>query len=121
MHLRTAVLAGIVAGMAAGCGSSGSNSAIPTSPTNPDNPSLTTVFITNGVFSPNPVVVKVGQQVNWKNNDAIEHTATLAGMFDTGPIAPTSAHDVPVPMNTVGTFTFHCAIHANETGSIVVE
>jgi plastocyanin len=120
MHVRAAALAGIVAVLAAGCGSSSMTPALPTSPTNPDNPSLTTVFITNGVFAPNPVVVKVGQQVNWKNYDAIPHTATAA-TFDTGPIAPTSAHDVPVQMNAVGTFPFHCSLHANETGSIVVE
>jgi plastocyanin len=47
-------------------------------------------------------------------------TATDSSVFDTGSIAPTSAADVPVPFTTVGTYNFHCTLHANETGSIVV-
>jgi plastocyanin len=104
--------------LAGGCGSSSGTSTAPSSPSN-----LVTIFITNGVYSPNPLTVKVGQQVNWKNNDTRPHTATLAGAFafDTGSIAPTSAADVPVTMSTAGTFTFHCSLHAGETGTIVVQ
>ena len=116
MHVRTAVLAMLIAA-AAGCGKATS----PLSPASTQDPSITTVFITNGVFSPNPVVVAVGQHVNWKNNDTIAHTATSPGLFDTGPIAPTSAADNPVLMSATGTFTYHCTIHANESGSIVVQ
>ena len=108
---------------AAGCGSSSSpSSTAPSSPTN--STSIVTIFITNGVYSPNPLTVKVGQLVNWKDNDSIAHTATLSGgafSFDTGSIAPNSAADVPVAMTTAGTFTFHCTLHANETGTIIVQ
>jgi plastocyanin len=105
---------------AGGCGSSTSG---PTSPTNPEGtnpPNLLTITITKGVYSPNPLTVKVGQSVNWLNSDTFAHTATDPGVFDTGSIAPTSAADVPVPFTTVGTYNFHCTLHANETGSIVV-
>jgi len=44
-----------------GCGDS-------SSPTSPSSGSLVTVQINNSVFSPNPMTMKVGQQVNWKNN-----------------------------------------------------
>jgi plastocyanin len=104
-------------GLALFAGACGKSTAA--SPSGPDN--LVTIFITNGVFSPNPLTVKVGQRVNWKNNDTIAHTATLTGVFDTGSIAPTSAADVPVAMNTVGTATFHCSIHAGETGTIITQ
>ena len=100
---------------AVGCGSSSS----PASPSGPD--SLVTIFITNGVYSPNPLTVKIGQRVNWKNNDTRAHTATSPGTFDTGSIAPTSAADVPVAMNTAGTVSFHCTLHSGENGSIVVQ
>ncbi len=113
---RTLVALIGLAFLASGCGSSSSS---PTAPSSPN--SLVTIFITNGVYSPNPLTVKVGQQVNWKNNDTIPHTATLTGVFDTGSIAPTSAADVPVAMNTAGTFTFHCSLHAGETGTIIVQ
>jgi plastocyanin len=107
---------------AAGCGSS-TDSTSPTSPTNPEGtnpPSLLTITIKAGVYSPNPLAVKVGQSVNWLNSDTFAHTATDAGVFDTGSIAPTSAADVPVKFTTAGTYSFRCMLHANETGSIVV-
>ena len=79
-----------------------------------------TVFITNGTYSPNPLTVKVGQYVNFKNNDAIVHSATFDnGSYESGDIPAYSAHDVAVQMTTIGTFTFHCRFHG-EKGSIVV-
>src|SRR3979490_1378923 len=107
--------------VAAGCGSS--NSTNPVSPTNPEGtnpPNLLTITIKNGVYSPNPLAVKVGQSVNWLNSDTFAHTATDAGGFDTGSIAPTSAADVPVKFSIPGTYNFRCTLHANETASIVV-
>jgi len=104
---------------AIGCGSSSST----TSPSgSTSTATIVTIFITNGVYSPNPFTMKVGQQVNWKNNDTFAHTATADnGMFNTGSIAPTSAADVPVMMSAAGTINFHCTLHAGETGSIVVQ
>jgi plastocyanin len=110
---------------AIGCGSS-TRSASPISPTNPEGtnpPNLLTVTIRSGVYSPNPVAVKAGQTVNWLNSDTIPHTATDPGVFDTGSIAPTSAHSDNgdgVTFNTVGTYSYHCTFHANETATIVV-
>jgi plastocyanin len=119
---RCTLVAVALALFAGGCSStSPSNCGI--SPTNPEgtNPcNLLTVTIKNGVYSPNPVMVKVGQSVNWLNSDTVAHTSTDAGVFDTGSIAPTSAADAPVLFNTVGTFNYHCTLHANETASIVV-
>jgi plastocyanin len=105
---------------AGGCGSSTSSSTSPTNPEGTNPPNLLTITITKGVYSPNPLMVKVGQSVNWLNSDTFAHTATDSGVFDTGSIAPTSAADVPVRFTTVGTYNFRCTLHANETGSIVV-
>jgi len=115
---------------AVGCGSSSSptNPTAPCTPTptNPEctnPPNLLTVTIRNGVYSPNPVMVRVGQSVNWLNSDAVAHTATDPGVCDIGSIAPGSAHSVNgdgVMFNTVGTYNYHCTLHANETATIVV-
>ena len=117
---RGALLAVVMFALfAAGCGSSTSA----TSPSNPEGtngPNLLTITILKGVYSPNPLMVKVGQSVNWLNSDTFAHTATDSGVFDTGSIAPTSAADVPVPFRTAGTYNFHCTLHANESGSIIV-
>lgn len=126
------VLVAVVVGLfASGCGSSTSPASpsnpsncqvgqIPTNPecTNPAN--LLTVTIKGGVYSPNPVMVQVGQSVNWLNSDPIAHTATDPGVFDTGSIAPTSAADAPVLFSTVGTYNYHCTLHANENATIIV-
>ena len=104
------------------CGSN-SNSSSPVSATNPEGtnpPNLLTITIRSGQYSPNPLSVKVGQSVNWLNSDTFAHTATDPGVFDTGSIAPTSAADNPVPFTAVGTYPFHCTLHANESGTIVV-
>ena len=89
------------------------------SPAGPSG-SLVTVQINNSVYSPNPITMKVGQQVNWKNNDSITHTATLDGMFN-NVISPMSAQGAPVTMSAAGTFNYHCTIHPGMTGTIVVQ
>ena len=115
-----------VAGLAlfaAGCGSDSDSPTSPVSPTNPagtNPPDLLTITIRSGVYSPNPLSVKVGQRVNWLNTDTFAHSATDPGVFDSGSIAPTSAANVPVLFTTPGTYNFHCTLHANENGSIVV-
>jgi plastocyanin len=79
-----------------------------------------TVFITNSVYSPNPLSVKVGQYVNFKNNDSTVHSATFDnGTYESGDIPAFSAHDAPVAMTTTGSFAFHCRMHG-EKGSILV-
>ncbi len=123
---RCTLIALVVALTASGCGSNSTTSptgpCTPT-PTNPEcvnPPNLLTVTIKNGVYSPSPVSVKVGQSVNWLNSDSIAHTATDPGVFDTRSIAPTSAADVPVPFNAPGTYNYHCTLHANESATIIV-
>jgi plastocyanin len=99
-----------------------SNSASPTSPSGGSGTSgdPITVFITNSTYSPNPLTVKAGQYVNFKNNDSMVHSATFDnGSYESGDIPPLSAHDVPVAMTAAGTFAFHCRMHG-EKGSIVV-
>ena len=74
-------------------------------------------------YVPSPQQVRVGQTVNWLNDDGIEHTATLEGVFDIGRVAPHSAHSENgdgVTFRTAGTFTYHCTIHPSMVGTIVV-
>jgi plastocyanin len=73
------------------------------------------------VYSPNPLTVRAGQYVNWKNNDSILHSATFDnGAYESGDIPAFSAHDVAVAMTATGTVTFRCRMHG-ERGSIVVQ
>src|SRR5262245_52908760 len=106
---------------ASGCDS---NSSSPTTPSTGSGDGSSgnpiTVFITNSTYAPNPLTVKVGQFVNFKNNDSIVHSATFDnGSYESGDIPPLSAHDAPVAMTATGTFGFHCRLHG-EKGNIVV-
>lgn len=47
-----------------------------------------TVVIEAMKFQPAQLTVKPGDVVEWVNRDAFPHTATAAGKFDTGEIAP---------------------------------
>jgi len=113
--MRSAALALACAVFAFGCGKSN-----PSSPSSSPGGTLLTVQINNSVYAPNPLMMRVGQQVNWKNNDPITHTATIDGMFN-NVISPNSAQGAPVTMNTQGTFTYRCTIHPGMTGTIVVQ
>jgi plastocyanin len=113
--MRLSVLAfGFLTLVTAAACSSSSN------PSSPSSGSLVTVQINNSTYAPNPMTMKVGQQVNWKNNDSITHTATLEGMFN-NVISPNSAQGAPVTMNSAGTFNYHCTIHPGMNGTIVVQ
>jgi plastocyanin len=114
-----------VSALGASCGGNSSSPSSPSTPSAPATPGadgLVTVFIDGGSFSPNPLTVAVGQSVNWKNDDSIEHTATFNnGMYDSGNIPAFSAHDNSLQVNAKGTFTYFCRIHQGATGTIVVQ
>jgi plastocyanin len=87
----------------AGCSSS--------SPSSPTTTSDVTVSIAGNLgaqsFVPNPIAMRVGQTISWKNNDAITHDATQDGSgFTTGNIAGGATRS-PIMMSTAGTFTYH--------------
>jgi plastocyanin len=69
-------------------------------------------------FSPNPVSLRVGQQVIWRNTDSITHTAS-SGSFDTGTVGP-GAMSKPITMTAAGTFPYQCNIHPSMKGTLNV-
>jgi plastocyanin len=78
------------------------------------------VAISGFSFSPATVTVAVGDTVTWTNSDSTAHTATADdGSFDTGTIG--NGASGTVTFATAGTFAYHCSIHAQMTGTVVVE
>jgi plastocyanin len=72
-------------------------------------------------FAPAQIKVRVGDTVEWRNNDIVAHTATAkeAGFaFDVN-LSPGSIGRVG--MNQPGTFGYVCRFHPNMKGEIVVE
>ena len=115
--LALASFAGVMISTAA-CGSS-------STPTSPTTTADVTVSIAGNLgaqsFAPNPVAMRVGQTISWKNADSITHDATQNGSgFTTGNVSA-GATSSPIMMSTAGTFTYHCAIHPGMVGTITVQ
>ena len=112
-----------VAMLVAGCG--GYDGPAPTGPNQPATAPPGAIVIDiigiNGArsFSPNPGTVPSGQSVVWRNADSTTHRVVLdAGGFDTGNIAP-GAFSAAMPLPALG--PYHCSIHPEMTGTIVVQ
>jgi plastocyanin len=78
------------------------------------------IDISNFMYSPGVLTVKVGSTVTVTNEDAVEHTATsdTEGAFETGTL--TKGQSMRIKLNKVGTYSFHCAFHAFMHGTIKV-
>ena len=71
-------------------------------------------------YTPNPATVTKGQTVQWVNDDAMVHTATASGTFNTGNIAG-GASSAVITMSTQGSFNYVCAIAGhNMSGTLNV-
>lgn len=77
-------------------------------------------------YDPDPVEIKVGDSIQWKNGDGTfdcAHTATSdddAGYdFDTGDI-PKGATSDPIVFTEAGEFPYHCKYHPSMAGTVKV-
>ncbi|HLF79720.1 MAG TPA: cupredoxin domain-containing protein [Dehalococcoidia bacterium] len=64
-------------------------------------------------YSPSAFNVRVGQPVNLNltNSGRLPHTFTLAGVTNSGPVAPGLSRTLQFTANQTGTFMFYCTIH----------
>jgi plastocyanin len=78
------------------------------------------VGINNFAFSPGSATVPVGTRVVWTNMQAgVPHTVTSdTGLFDSGMMAPNATFSFT--FSTAGTFPYHCNVHPNMHGTVVV-
>jgi plastocyanin len=97
-------------------------------PTAPEDAPVTgdaEVDAVNIAFSPEALTVAAGTTVTWTNQDVVRHTVTSGepgdpdGTFD----EPLDAEGdtVTVTFDEPGTFVYHCDLHRNMTGEVVVE
>ena len=119
--LRLAIVAVGASLIVSACGSDSS------SPTAPGTSTAADVTVTiqgnsgSNSYAPNPVTMRVGQTIAWRNGDSITHTATQdSGGFNTGSIAA-GATSAATMMNTAGTFAYHCTLHPGMVGTINVQ
>jgi plastocyanin len=77
------------------------------------------VSIVDYAFNPATTMVKAGTTVTWTNTAGQDHTVTADdASFDSGHVAAgtTFSHTFAA----AGTFSYHCTIHAQMTGTITV-
>jgi plastocyanin len=100
------------------------NSSSPTAPTSSTAADVTVTIQGNSgsnSYAPNPVSMRVGQTIAWRNADSITHTATQdGGGFNTGSVTA-GATSAATMMNTAGTFAYHCTLHPGMVGTITVQ
>jgi plastocyanin len=119
-----AVVAGLAAAVACGGGYGSSPNPVPTPvPGGGGSGSADVVVTINGMlgtssYTPNPVTVKAGQTVAWRNADAMPHTATGSG-FDTGTLGAGQTSR-PIMFSTVGNVDYHCSFHPSMVGTVSV-
>lgn len=152
--VRPIVLGAALAGLAWSCGGGGGgayggatapNPAAVTTPTPDAGTTVVGILGNRGAssFAPDPVTVKMGQKVAWRNQDGILHRIVQdrAGSgdngggdpyggnpggsapgdgFDAGDTAPGATSNA-MSLGTQGTIHYHCAIHPSMTGSIIVQ
>ena len=76
--------------------------------------------LTTTAFGQNPLTVAVGTTISWLNDDSITHTSNAdANQWSSGNIPPGGRFNFTFP--SAGRFTYHCQIHPNMVGTIVVQ
>ena len=72
-------------------------------------------------FDKPKVTIQAGGKVIWKNMGQTPHTATADdGSFDTGTVDPGKLKAETKAFKEPGTFTYHCSIHSQMHGTVVV-
>jgi len=78
------------------------------------------ITIKNFSFQPASVTAPVGTTVTWKNQDSVAHTTTSdTGVWGSGNL--TTGASFSFTFTRAGTFHYHCMIHPNMMGTIVVQ
>ena len=78
------------------------------------------VTIKGFAFDPQTVTIKVGETVTWTNEDPTNHpVAGDNGEFDSLELPQGASFSFT--FTSAGTFTYHCKVHTNMKGTVVVE
>lgn len=81
----------------------------------------TNVTIKNHAFNPNTIEVATGEEVVWKNEDLAPHTVVSdpdGSLFKSGIIVYKTS--TSFTFDKPGEYPYHCSIHPNMHGKIIV-
>jgi plastocyanin len=78
------------------------------------------VAIQSNAFTPLIITVPVNTTIIWTNKDANSHTVTSNdNSFDSGNITTNGTYSHQ--FTSAGTYQYHCSIHSNMTGTVIVQ
>jgi plastocyanin len=78
-----------------------------------------TVLIENYSFKPAELKIKAGETATWKEMDVMEHTVLGDGGIES-PVLK-QGDEYKFTFQNKGEFNYHCSIHPNMKGKIIVE
>jgi plastocyanin len=123
-------LSGVIAALTILLSVSCGTGAGPTSPAPPGEVATANAYILPGAvnlgpgaFGDHPLVIYKGERLRWRNVDGVAHnlepdTASLPEFVTTGLLPGGEQSFI---MNTLGRTTFHCTIHPQMVGTLVVQ
>ncbi|HEU5002140.1 MAG TPA: plastocyanin/azurin family copper-binding protein [Actinomycetota bacterium] len=125
----TPALAVLVLGVLGACSGKTTAGTAPSTPAASQQAAATTVQIvadpnTIGAYSPPTVTVSAGQTVKWVFEGPIPHTVTADdNSFSSGGVADGFANGQTYTHTfaTAGSYPYHCAIHPQMHGTVVVQ
>ena len=75
---------------------------------------------TSAAFGQNPLTIATGTTISWLNDDNTTHTSSAdTSQWSSGNIPPGGRYNFTFA--SAGRFTYHCQIHPNMVGTIVVQ
>lgn len=77
------------------------------------------VIMRGMVFDPPSLTLASGDRVTWRNEDIVAHTATAAGRFDSGEVAPGSSYTVTIKER--GEVRYACKLHPTMLAALDVK
>ena len=109
------------------CNSDYNSPSTPSADPTPAPAGSTTVTITSGAstqttsaFGANPITISSGTTISWLNADNTTHTSAADGdQWASGNIGPGGRFNFTFA--APGRFTYHCQIHPNMVGTVVVQ
>jgi len=103
---------------------SGPSTAIPNTTNNTSPPTGTpktyNINIMGYTFSPSNLAIKSGDTVIWTNLDPMAHTITSDSGTELNSSSLSNGQSYSHTFSTVGTFAYHCSVHANMKGTITI-
>ncbi|MHB1296668.1 MAG: cupredoxin domain-containing protein [Anaerolineae bacterium] len=78
------------------------------------------VSMSGSQFTPQTLEVAAGTTVVWTNDDSVAHTVTSDdGLFDSMELA--SGDTYSFTFDQAGTYPYHCSLHPNMIGEVIVQ